>query len=248
MKLKGIVPAAGLATRLPFLPFSKELYPIKTNSSLIRQGNLTEIHPVIDLLINSMKISGVDVLNIIVSKEKTDVMKYLGDGAKFGCHFSYLVQERQSGLPSALNLAHPWTGDEDVTVFGMPDTFFEPEDAFKVLLQNHKHRRADVTLGLFPTNNPEKYGMVAFDDTNSFVSTVDKPKHTDLKYLWGIACWNKTFSEFLDQFLNTCDATQEVVLSSVFQAAYNHGLSIKVVPFHTGSFIDIGTLDDLLKV
>lgn len=247
-KLIGIIPAAGKAMRLPFLPFSKELYPIKTSQGLDPNPSGETLHPIIDLMVNRMKIADANKFLIIISKEKVDILKHLASGEKYACQFSYLIQENQSGLPDALSLANDWLEEDSLVIFGMPDTFFEPKDAFKRIVEDHIQTKADVTLGLFPTEKPEKYGMVGFDRKGNFLTTVDKPTQTTLRYLWGIACWNKCFSNFMTTYLKENNGKHEIVLSSVFMAAHTKGIRIRVVPFEAGKYTDIGTLDDLLAV
>jgi glucose-1-phosphate thymidylyltransferase len=76
--------------------------------------------------------------------------------------------------------------------------------------------------------------------------TVDKPASTDLRYMWGIGCWGKRFSEFMHQALSQRSGEgKEVVLGDIFQAAKEAGLDVRVVPFEDGRYIDIGNLDEL---
>ncbi len=89
--------------------------------------------------------------------------------------------------------------------------------------------------------------MVEFDEHNNFLSTIDKPAASDLKYMWGIACWGRKFSEFMNQYIQETQEPSEFVLSSIFQAAFIAGLKIRVVPFENGQYIDIGTPEDLYR-
>jgi len=246
MNLIGIIPAAGQAKRLPFLPFSKELFPISYLwEGTDEQSELKLVH-IIDCLISQMINAQIKKIFVIINKEKADIVRYLGNGKDFGCAFSYLIQEERRGMPDALNLAFPWVVNSTV-VFGMPDTFFSPHNAFNLLLDYYNFSKVDVTLGLFPTDQPQKYGMVSLDRDNFLEYTIDKPASSDLKYMWGIACWGKAFSNFMNEYIKSSSATDEVVLSEVFQSAKNFGLKINGFPFVNGKYMDIGTPKDLIN-
>jgi glucose-1-phosphate thymidylyltransferase len=245
MKNIGIIPAAGLGTRLSILPFSKELFPITYLEAGLNRN--IEIRMVIEFLINSMKIAEVNNLLIIINREKLDILKYLNDGAKFTANISYLLQEKRSGMPDALDLGFPWLNEDVKVFFGMPDTIFTPENAFTDLTNFNQETNADLSLGLFPTEFPHKYGMVKFDSDNRFIYTIDKPDKTELKFMWGIAVWNYKFSKFMHEFLQTSKTKTATVLGAVFQAAHEAGLSVNVLPFRDGSYTDIGTPEELIR-
>ena len=245
MKNIGVIPAAGLGTRLPLLPFSKELFPI----SYIEKDTdrEVEIRMIIEFLINSLKDAGVSDLLIVINKEKTDILRYINDGGKYDAHIGYLLQEIRAGMPDAIDSAFPWLSEDVKVFFGMPDTIFTPENAFADLSNFNQETNADLSLGLFPTESPYKYGMVKFDSDNRFIYTIDKPTKTELKFMWGIAVWNYKFSKFMHQFLQTSKSKSETVLGTVFQAAHEIGLSVNVLPFLNGSYTDIGTPEELMR-
>ncbi len=244
MDLIGLIPAAGRAKRLPMLPCSKEIYPIGTFTRLEDGKTIRYPKPIISYMLERLSTAGVNRTMIITSKDKSDILRFLGDGKKFNMDISYLVQEENNGMPYALNLAHPWTKDA-LILFGMPDTIFFPENAFELLLKKFIATKADLTLGLFPTEKPSKFGMVKFDAQENFINTIDKPSFSDLKYMWGIACWNNSFRTYLKEFIDKHAFKNELALGTVFQAACDDGLRINVLPFPTGKYFDIGTPEDL---
>lgn len=246
MDVIGLIPAAGRAKRLPMLPCSKEIYPIGTFKKVMEGQIIQYPKPIIAYLMERLSLAEVQKTIIITSKEKSDILRLLGDGKSFNMRLSYLVQEENNGMPYALNLAYPWVKDS-IILFGMPDTVFFPENAFVALLEKYVSTKTDLTLGLFPTDKPEKFGMVKFDDDNNFIYTIDKPSSTDLKYMWGIACWSNTFSSFMNEYINTNREPKELVLGTVIQAAQGAGLRVNVLPFADGAYFDIGTPDDLQR-
>jgi len=244
-ELVGLIPAAGQARRLAQLPCSKEIFPVGFINC--QNGDREECcpKPVSLYLIERLRRAEVKRAFLILNKEKCDIIRYYGNGTQFGLSLAYLIQEKPLGMPDAINQAYPWIKSQTV-LFGMPDTIFYPEDAYSILLDNHRQTGADLTLGLFPTNKPERFGMVSYDQNYSLIYTIDKPVQTQLKYMWGIGCWKFTFTEFLmEEIRELIPRREETILGDIFQAAMEAGLAVKVVPFEQGEYIDIGNLEDL---
>ena len=176
----GIIPAAGKGSRLAPFPCPKELFPVgyqdfEVNGVIQRRPKVVSQY-----LIENIIAAGAEKLLIIVSEGKGDLMKYYADGKKFNADISYLYQEEQRGMPGAIDLAKNWIPGSTV-IFGMPDTIIEPNNVFDRLLKFHEKEKADLTLGLFPTTTPSKFGMVELDDNANVTDTIDKPKTSDLK-------------------------------------------------------------------
>lgn len=245
MKIVGIIPAAGKATRLYPFPCPKELFPIGYQDFMIN-GSIQKRPKVISqYLVENMINAGASRVVIILGEEKQDVMKYYSDGNRFKIDVAYLYQEKLQGMPFALNLAKSWINN-DIVLFGMPDTIIEPKDAFYQLLNFQTKTNADLTLGLFKTENPSKFGMVESDNQGNICKIIDKPTQTKLDYMWGCAVWSRSFTDFLYEFLLLHPFNgEEIVLGDVFSAALLNGLAVKALRFPAGKYIDIGTVDEL---
>ncbi len=244
-RVVGLVPAAGQAKRIAPLPGSKELLPVGFHRTVV--NGQVRVHPkvVSHYLLEAMARAGARKVYVVIGKEKTDLMRYYGDGADLGISLAYLVIGHMGGMPYTLNQARPWLSDETV-IFGMPDTIFSPSDAFSQLLDRHAESRADLTLGLFPTDKHRRFGMVAVDEQDRVVRVVDKPAQTDLKFMWGIACWSPRFTQFMGDYLpNPPSGGREIVLGDIFQAAVDAQFNVRAVRFVDGDYIDIGTPEDL---
>lgn len=244
-----IVPAAGRGSRLFPFPSPKELFPVGYQD--IEIDGVIEKRPkvVSQYLIENMVSAGAKRILIILGEGKSDIMSYYGDGSRFGVSITYLFQEELRGMPSAIDLAKPWI-ESDTVLFGMPDTIIEPKNLFNNLKTYHEKEKSLLTLGLFPTNNPEKFGMVELDNED-VICTIDKPKDTKLKYMWGCACWSQEFTKLIHKFLieHSYSGT-ELVLGDVFNYAIDLKLKVKGLIFEDGKYIDIGTtgeLDQALK-
>jgi glucose-1-phosphate thymidylyltransferase len=150
-------------------------------------------------------------------------------------------------MPIAIDLAYDWVKDCTV-IFGMPDTIIEPFDAFQQLLSAHQKTGNDVTLGLFETDSPSKFGMVEMNETNQVLSTVDKPSETILKHMWGCCCWEYSFTTLIHEYLEqNIGAKFEIVLGDIFNQAIMQNMKIGGLVFESGQYMDIGTSDELDK-
>lgn len=247
----GLIPAAGTASRLSALPFSKELYPIMYDKrSLIPKA-------VSNYLLESMRFADIRRAYIILRKGKWDIPAYYGDGKMLDIHLGYLLMDLPYGVPYTLDQAYPFLGEATVAL-GFPDIIFEPKAAFAQLLSKHSESDADIVLGLFHTPNPHKADMVKFDKNGRVHSIQIKPTETDLEYSWGIAVWSHVFTEFMHNYVvskrkmfedNTGKEIQrELFVGDVIQAAISYGMEVDTVIFKDGNYIDIGTPEDLLKV
>ena len=240
-----IIPAAGRGSRLSPFPFPKELFPIGYQDVVI--NDCTEKRPkvVSQYLIENMIAAGATHILIILGEGKSDIMSYYGDGKRFGTNIIYLYQEELRGMPSAIDLARPWING-DTVLFGMPDTIIEPKNAFDILRKYHEEQNSVLTLGLFPTDNPSKFGMVETDADSNVTYTIDKPKDTTLQNMWGCACWSKEFTQILQQFLSLKEYQgKEIVLGDVFDYALELNLKVKGLVFEKGKYMDIGTTSEL---
>jgi len=243
--LVGIVPAAGKGTRLAPYPGAKELFPIGFQDYAVK-GRIEKRPKVVSqYIIENMREAGITRVLIIVGQGKQDIVEYYGDGSRFGLQIGYLYQERLDGMPSAINLARPWIGDATV-VLGMPDTIVRPLTALRTLVDDHLRVGADLSLGLFPTNRPHKFGMVDIDQNSRVLTTIDKPQQSSLKYMWGTCCWSAGFTNLLHEFLARRESIGgESVLGDVFNAALHRQMNVYGFPVTDGRYIDIGTSDEL---
>jgi glucose-1-phosphate thymidylyltransferase len=248
-KLIGLIPAAGKGTRLAPFPCPKELFPVGYQEYEMPSGVEQRPKVISQYLLENILLAGAKQIFIILGDGKQDVAKYYGDGSRFGCDIAYLYQERLIGMPGALDLAWPWIGgDPDVDIlFGMPDTILEPRTAFQTLLAEHLKHEADLTIGMFKTDNPSKFGMVEFTPDGKVISTIDKPKHSLLTHMWGFACWSAPFTRLLHEYIRENQSSpREIVLGDVFNRALELKMNVRAVPFdEDGLYMDIGTAREL---
>jgi glucose-1-phosphate thymidylyltransferase len=241
----GLIPAGGSATRLAPLPLSKELYPIGWQP--LADG--TQRPKVVgQYLLEKMRKGGITKAFWILRPGKWDIPAYFGDGTQLDMHLGYLTVHVPHGVPYTLDQAFPFVADKWVAL-GFPDILFQPDDAFVKLRKQQAKSGADVVLGLFPTEQFWKAGMVEFDPTGRVLRIVEKPQESDLQYMWAIALWTPQFSQFLHDFLKShlLKSGQELPIGDVIQAAIASGLIVDSVAFPDGTYLDVGTPEDLQR-
>ncbi len=252
----GLLPAGGQANRIAPLPCSKELYPVGFRSVGAEDGLRPKV--VCHYLLERMQRAEVTRAYIILREGKWDIPAYLGDGTMLGMHLAYLMMELPFGAPYTLDQAYPFVQDA-LVVFGFPDIIFQPEDAFVQLLARQETTRADVVLGLFPADQPQKMDMVDLDHNGRIRRIVIKPRQTDLRYTWIIAVWTPVFTRFMHEYLvatqterggisgNGLPNPRELYVGDVIQAAIDAGIPVETILFPEGDYLDIGTPEDLFR-
>ena len=244
----GLIPAAGLATRLAPLPCSKELYPVGFVSK--HPGNRVYPKVVCQYLLEKMQLAGISKAYIILREGKWDIPAYFGDGSTLGLPLAYLMMSLPFGVPYTLDQAYPFV-KRAIVALGFPDILFESEDAFGQLLAYQRANEMDVVLGLFPCDQPQKADMVAFGEDGRIERIVIKAEQSDLLYSWGIAVWTPVFSDFMHQYLAESKEKAihqpELFMGDVLNKAIQEGIKVEGVLISDKPFLDIGTGDDLLK-
>lgn len=240
-ELIGLIPAAGKGMRLG-LPYPKELYPI------IRDNRYK---PVAQFVLENLTAAGVRHVVFVINDTKHQLIGYFGDGHRFGCSISYVVQEQPAtsgastspGLAHALDAAHHLVEGRTV-VFGMADTIMQPRDALARACER-AGGEDDAVLVLFPTTTPEKFGMVRLDSDGRVVELVDKPRTTDLTEMWGSIIWRPRFTEYLHDSVARLGISD---FAAVINGAIAAGLRVRGVRTAGGSYIDLGTYEEIMEV
>lgn len=237
----GLIPAAGKGVRLG-LPYPKELYPV------IRDNHY---RPISQFVLNSLTTAGLSHVVFVINETKHQLVGYFGNGNRFGCNISYVVQESAGtqekstspGLADALDSAYHLTQGKTV-FFGMADTIMQPGDVFKRAFEKAAPDD-DVILATFPTERPEKFGMVRTDGDGRVLEIVDKPKKTDLTEMWGCIIWRPRFTEYLHQAVS--EGISDFAL--IMNTARTNGMNFRSVSMGSGAtYIDLGTYDEIMEM
>jgi glucose-1-phosphate thymidylyltransferase len=247
-RIIGVIPMAGKGQRLGLLPFSKELYPIGFWETQVGDEIQKRPKTVTHYLLDGYRTAGINLVYLILSPKKADIFQYFGSGRRFGVEISYIYIEESKGMPFTLDALYNWLTKGDIVVFGMADTIICPHEVFKKLVDDFTKKQPDLLLGAFKTDEPWKFGMIEIDSNMQVTCVVDKPKETQLDLMWGNACWSTKFSDFMHAYLkDQIKAEKEVVFSDVIRAAIEQGLNIQASCFEEGTYLDVGTIDDLQK-
>jgi glucose-1-phosphate thymidylyltransferase len=244
----GVVPMAGSAKRLGSLQCSKEIHPVESSDSA---GTDRQAGVVCEHILMQMQRAGINRIYITLRDGKWDIPACLGDGSRLGLHLAYLMMGLPHGTPYSIDQAYPFM-HENIVALGFADTLFTEQDVFSRLLVYLGTVDADVVLGLFPTERPEKTDMVDLAADGTVKNIVVKPTHTDLTYSWCIAVWTPVFSRFMHKFLaqhqHVATNRPELFVGNVIQAAIDSGLRVCAIPVSQQPFLDIGTPEDLQRL
>ena len=171
--MKGIILAGGSGTRLyPATKVcSKQLLPIYDK-------------PMIYYPLSTLMLSGIrEILIITTPEDKLTYENLLGDGSSIGLQLSYKVQPSPDGLAQAFILGESFIGNDDVSLI-LGDNVFYGVGLQKILRESVKEVEVNknaVVYGYY-VNDPERYGVVEFDDFGNAISIEEKPKKPKSRY------------------------------------------------------------------
>ncbi|MBJ6144252.1 glucose-1-phosphate thymidylyltransferase RfbA [Hymenobacter sp. BT559] len=167
--MKGIILAGGSGTRLhPLtLAVSKQLMPVYDK-------------PMVYYPLSLLMMAGIrDILIITTPHDQAQFKKLLGDGQSLGCNFQYVVQELPNGLAQAFVLGADFIGDDKVALV-LGDNIFHGE-GLEALLKANNDPDGGVVYA-YHVHDPERYGVVEFDDDKVALSIEEKPAHPKSNY------------------------------------------------------------------
>lgn len=162
--MKGIILAGGSGTRLyPITKgISKQIMPIYDK-------------PMIYYPLSVLMLAGIsEVLIITTPEDSAQFQRLLGDGKDLGCRFEYAVQEKPNGLAQAFVIGADFIGNDKVALVLGDNIFYGA--GFSKLLQSFNDV-VGAAIFAYEVNDPERYGVVEFDDKLVAISIEEKPIH-----------------------------------------------------------------------
>lgn len=225
--MKGIILAGGGGTRLSPLTkvTSKQLLPIYNQPMIY--------YPLQTLLQGGIK----DILIIVAPEHAGDFLKFLGSGKDFGARFAYEVQDKPEGLAQAFIIAENFIEDDNVAMI-LGDNIFE--DDFSAALKNF---RSGGQVFAKKVPDPERFGVVKFDERGRATEIKEKPKEWLSDYaLTGLYIFDKRVVAAAKSLKPS--ARGELEITDIHNFYLQKGeLEVSEVK---GQWIDAGTFDSLL--
>jgi glucose-1-phosphate thymidylyltransferase len=170
----GIVPAAGIGSRIQPLAFSKELLPVGSR----RDGDTERPRAVSEYLLERMIDAGATKICFVISPGKSDIVNYYG-GRLGPAAICYVVQTQPNGLCDALFTALPFIDPSEDVLIGLPDTVWFPQEGFRHL------PKGAFSFLLFPVTHPEFFDAVVTDDEGRVKEIQVKQRDASSSWIWG---------------------------------------------------------------
>lgn len=229
--MKGIILAGGSGTRLyPITKgISKQLIPIYDKPMIY--------YPLSTLMMAGMR----DILVINTPHESEQFKRLLGDGSELGINISYAVQPKPEGLAQAFIIGEEFIGDDKVAMV-LGDNIFHGH-GFGASLKECLDREG-ATVFAYQVSDPERYGVVEFDEQKNAVSVEEKPENPKSNYaLVGLYFFDNDVVEIAKNVIPS--ERGEVEITSVMEAYLKKG-QLKVKVMNRGSaWLDTGTFDSM---
>lgn len=231
--MKGIVLAGGSGTRLyPITQaISKQLMPIYDK-------------PMIYYPLSVLMMTGIREILIITTREdQAGFIRLLGDGSQWGCRFEYVIQEVPNGLAQAFVLGADFIGEDSVALV-LGDNIFYGSGLPGLLQRNNKPEGG--TIFAYQVSDPERYGVVDFDDQFNALSIEEKPAVPKSNYaVPGLYFYDNSVIEIARNIAPS--ARGEYEITDVNRIYLEQG-RLKVCVLSRGTaWLDTGTHDSLMQ-
>jgi glucose-1-phosphate thymidylyltransferase len=229
--MKGIILAGGSGTRL---------YPI----TLATSKQLTPVYdkPMIYYPLSTLISAGIhEILIISTPKDTPRFQELLGDGSQIGCHFEYKIQESPRGLADAYIVGADFIGGDKVAMILGDNIFYGSQ--MDEQLKNYVDIDGGVIFG-YRVSDPERYGIVEFDNNKNVVSIEEKPAQPKSNYaIPGLYFFDNEVIEIAKAVQPS--ARGEIEITEIHNAYLRKG-NLKVALLDRGTaWLDTGTFESM---
>ena len=234
--MKGILLAGGSGTRLyPLTKItSKQLLPVYDKPMIY--------YPLSTLMLFDIR----EILIISTPQDTPNIERLLGDGSQLGLKLSYKVQPEPKGIAQAFTLGADFVGDDDVCLI-LGDNIFYMGDQMKVYRRAVKQNEgARATIFAYHVSDPERFGVVEFDENRRCISIEEKPAHPRSHYaVTGLYFYPAGVSDMADRV--TPSARGELEITTLNEMYLREGLLDAQILGRGFAWLDTGTVESLAE-